>query len=391
MWSNDRGMLTTQTPAGRRGRRPRVFTEYVESLGTTGDPPDQKSFDRVWNALQTALRTELRVRGLWTSPPRYLGVVGSDRWDEETLDELTTDAYVFNFVHRLRSLRAQLEVKPNIEGLVLLNLKNFLYERQRRHDPLGSRLFQTLRSALRGLVEDGALEVSRGASEIRNETVLRFARPPSTPTADDLTGPSPAPSLQELTATWGDDLLPELVTARGGRYDVVTASLGRRIAGLRDRGCQRFTFKELADPLKTAVRERWRALHTYAGEDAGEGGAPQGDEAFGTVRRIARPDEELEDAEAFEKVTDCVERRMDRLDTDERTGEYLSNLWQFLRIHAAGERDLPSRRKLAERLEIPRNRFPELYGTLGELLEACRKLLLEPPRPRTSQRKGGAP
>ena len=104
-------------------------------------------------------------------------MVGSDRWDEETLDELTTDAYVFNFVHRLRSLRAQLLVKPNIEGLVLLNLKNFLYERQRRHDPLGCRLFKTLRSALRALVDDGQLEVSRGAPEIRNDTVLRFPHP----------------------------------------------------------------------------------------------------------------------------------------------------------------------------------------------------------------------
>ena len=370
-------MGTSGTPT-RGDRTSRVFTDYVESLGPAGDPPSREAFDRVWHALKTALRTELRQRSLWTSPPRYLGVVGADRWDEDTLDELATDAYVFNFVDRLRSLRAQLEVKPNVEGLIYLNLKNFLYERQRRHDPLGARLFKTLRSALRDLVGEGALEVRRGAPEIRNGTALRFAEPKPG---------GAAPSLQELTAAWADDLLPELVTARGGHYDRVTTDLRRKIAGLRDRGCPGFTFKELADPLKSAVRERWSTLLARGDPDTPAAGTSGGDEAFTLVRRRMRPDEAVENEEAFEKLTDCVERRMERLDSDGSTDQYLSNLWQFLRIHAAGERDLPSRRKLAEELDIPRNRFPGLYETLGELLETCRKLLLVP----RIRRKGDSP
>ena len=175
------------------------------------------------------------------------------------------------------------------------------------------------------------------------------------------------------------------MTARGGRHDAVTADLRRRIAGLRERGCAGFAVKELADPLKTAVRKRWSALHVHDPAAAPDAAATEGDEIFAGVRRTMRPDQDLADAEAFEKLTDCVERRMGTLDTDGRTGEYLSNLWQFLRIHAAGERDLPSRRKLADELAIPRNRFPELYGTLGELLEGCRRLLLEP----RVRRKGG--
>lgn len=353
-----------------------MFTDYVASLGEAGDPPDRESFDRIWRALKTTVRTELRRRGLWTSPPRYLGVVGAEAWNEEALDELVADAYVFNFVDRLRSMRAQLEVKTNVEGLVSLNVKNFLYERQRRHDPLGCRLFATLRTALLDLVEAGELEVASGDPEIRNDTVLHFPR--GIPSAERLKArPPPAPSFEDLTASWSDDLLPELVTARAGRLETVTAELRERIRTLPDQGCGSFTVKELVNPFKTAVRERWHALHARdagAPEDAAEG-----DELFGDVRRRYRPDEELEDAEAFEKLTDCVERQLRKLDKEELSGEYLNLLWQFLRVHAVGEHDLPSRRKLAEHLGIPRNRFPELYETLGVLLERCRKLLFEPP------------
>lgn len=358
------------------GTRAPVFTEYVGSLGRSGEPPDRESFERTWRALKRALRTELRRRGLWSSLPRYLGVVGADAWTEEALDELVADAYVFNFVHRLRSLRAQLEVKPNVEGLVRLNLKNFLYERQRRHDPLGCRLFGTLRGALRELVATGELEVDGGDPGIRNDTVLRF--PDAPPEAE---GDPPAPAarlLDGLVAPWSDALLPDLVTARGKRHEAVAAALRRRIVDLRGRGVGGFTVKDLADPLKKAVRERWRALHVggEAGGAGGETGEP--DELFAETRRTYRPDDEIEDTEAFEKLTACVEHHLRGLEAGEQRREHLHALWQFLRLHAAGERDLPSRRKLGESLGIPRNRFPELYETLRGLLESCRRLLFQP-------------
>lgn len=378
-------MASGATTLRRHPRRPRVFSDYLLSLDTAGTPPSRESFDRVWTALRTALRTELRSRGLWTSPPRFLGVIGADRWDEEALEELTEDAYVFNFVDRLRSLRAQLEVKPNVDGLVLLNLKNFLYERQRRHDPLGARLFGTLRAALRELVAAGTLAVVHGPPEIRNETVLRLSGTASE-SKRRKTQPRSSPSLEELTADWADDLLPGLITARGGRYDEVIADLEGKICSLRHLGPEELSVRELLDPLRTAVRARWRALRVSRGADVGVARASEADDLFGDVRRRYRPDTEVADAEAFEKLTECVERHVRSLDSDERTIEYLSNLWRFLRIHAAGERDLPSRRKLGEQLGIPRNRFPELYDALGAFLKSCRKLLLEP-RPRG---KGGA-
>ena len=69
-----------------------------------------------------------------------------------------------------------------------------------------------------------------------------------------------------------------------------------------------------------------------------------------------------------------------------KTREYLERLWIFLRVYsaagepslepraegeAAGGGRLPSHRKLADQLEIPRYRLPQLFESLGELVEGC--------------------
>lgn len=357
-----------------RGRRSRIFTAYLRSL-TTGGPQDPSLFDRSWEALKSALIAELRLRGLWTSPPGYLGLVGSEIWDAAALEELTADAYAFNFVDRLRSLRAQLEVKPNIDGLVRLNLKNFLYERQRRCDPLGYRLYQILVASLDELVRTGELRLADGESSIGNDSVLLFSE------ARTIASKEPDHLLESHATRWSDDLLPGLVTSRGELRDDVTGELSKRIAQLRRDGIERFRVKELADPLKKAVRARWSALATAAPDvGGGDRRSHESDEdgGFLELRERYRPFQEIEDLDSFEKLIDCVEIELRRLDTQEAEGEYLNTLWRYLRLYAAGERDLPSRRKLGELLGIPRNRFPDLYGRLGGLIEGCRVRLAGP-------------
>lgn len=378
-------MGSEHSGAARGGNRSRIFTEYVRSLERGNAPPDRESFDRVWNALAIRLRTELRRRGLWTSPPRFLGIVGSETWTEDALEELTAEAYAFNFVDRLRSLRAQLRVKPNVDGLVHLNLKNFLTERQRRYDPLGYRIFEVLRTAFREAVDAGELEVLAGDPRIRNDTLLGPVDPAPAPGVAD--GDRAArPGLETARAEeWADALLPDLVTARGSRRDEVVRELRRRVVDRLARRAEELGVKELVDPLKAAVRRRWEALHATTAELEPERSVATGetggaDRVFGEIRSRYRPDEAVEDAQAYEKLTDCVERLLLEMDRSDPATEYLGTLWRFLRIHAAGEADLPSRRKLGELLGIPRNRFPELYDTLGVLIERCRGRLLEPAR-----------
>jgi len=367
----------------------RVFTDHVRALAT-GELLDSRRFEALWMALRAALRSELKKRGLWESPPFYLGVYGGESWEpagagkghEGALEELLAECYSYIFVARLRSLQAQLKVKPNIDGLVYLNIRHFLHERQREHDPIGFQVFEVLQAAVRAAVKEGELRVLAGDERMRNDTVLGFVEGMEVPGR----GRGEFPSL---VARWNDDLLPDLVTLRGQRQQEVVQRLRERLPDLRREGIVTFRFKDLVDPFKADVRARWAALLDLAfGESA-----PQKGEGAGTVVRLVEPDRGIEERELFRKLVECVLTSLKRLEIDEKTRGYLSVLWQFLRIQASEgieveavsrldralmaemqslDEERPSLRKLAEQLHIPRERLPALYKTLGELLEWCR-------------------
>jgi hypothetical protein len=356
----------TRNDRGEDTARARVFTDYVRSLDREGSPePRRLAMARA--ALRAVLTGELRRRGLWNAPPSYLGVYGSASWDE-ALEELLAECYAFVFVDRLRSLQAQLEVKPNIDGLVFLNVRHFLHERQKEHDPLGAQVFQVLQAAVRAAVAAGELSVLAGDARIRNDTVLGLA-PDAEPAAT-----AGRESLRFLVARWNDDLLPDLVTLRGRRQEEVVERLREYLGGLADAGVLAFRFKDLIDPLKADVRRRWAALLEPA---IGEVGVERGDDEATRMVRLVRPDTGFEERQLFRRLIACVLAAIERLDVSGKTRDYLTTLWQFLRVEAAeggaqeGEGRL-SRRRIAELLGIPRDRLPELYETLGRFLERCR-------------------
>ncbi len=367
-----------------------VFTEFVRSLDAAGEPRDADSFMRLWRSLRGALASEVRRRGLWDSSPSFLGVYGWERWaasqplgeitadaplerPRDALDELLADCYVYVFVIRLRSLRAQLRLKPNIDGLVFRNIRNFLHDTQKKQDPLGFRVFVILRSALAEAVRSGGLYVLRGGPKILNETVFGF----------DLAARSAPVSDVELTAavrSWNDELLPDLITARGQAERVVVARLGTLLRGLHRQGVEVFRFRDLVDSLKADVRARWAALwQEAAGETAIEDGE------LATVVRLIQPDTSFEERERIRKLAGRVEEALGGLRVRRRTRGHLLDLWRFLRAFAlaadesavsgehpspgVGEDRLPSYRKLSKLLGIPRDRFPDLLATVREEVE----------------------
>ncbi|HET9209745.1 MAG TPA: hypothetical protein VFR03_05075 [Thermoanaerobaculia bacterium] len=362
-----------------------VFTDHVRLLAG-GRPLDGGALEPLWTALRSALRNELRRRGLWESPPAYLGIYGWDSWEtsearQGALEELLFECYSYIFVSRLRGLEAQLKLKPNIDGLVFLNVRHFLHERQREHDPLGSQVFEVLRSAVRMAIGEGALHVLSGDEGVRNDTVLSFS-----PEAQSAA--APRERIAALVPSWNDDLLPDLVTLRGQRQEEVARRLRERLPDLRREGIGLFRFKDLVDPLKADVRKRWAAiLDQSQGETA-----PQGGEEEGRSRvRVVSPDRRVEERQLFRWLVDCVLTGLRRLDTSEKTREYLTTLWQLVRLQASegegletpdarlgqllqesGDEERPSMRRVAEQLRIPRERLPGLYETLGSLLERCR-------------------
>lgn len=366
-WSRGRG----KAAAAEAGS----FTDLVRAVAE-GRRLDEKSFGAIWSGLGTVLRAELKRRGLWESPPAYLGVFGCGSWEPAAFEELLAECYAYVFVDRIRSLEAQLKLKPNIEGLVSLSVRHFVHERQKENDPIGSQVFEVLQSAVRRAVEENELAVISGDERIRNDTVLAFPSAVSAVPAQD------REKLASLAAVWNDKLLPDLVTLRGQKQEEVVQRLRQRLGDLRAEGIEAFRFKDLVDPLKADVRARWAALLDRSQ------GEPVPGENPGEVVRLVPPDTRVEERQVFRKLVDCVLTGIRRLDASEKTRGYLLTLWQFLRVQASGgtegtpssfdasllaemDDEPPSQRKLAEQLRIPRERLPGLYDTLRDLLAKC--------------------
>src|SRR5262245_58510847 len=110
-------LLPAQLPAGgwpRPVSMPSVFTAFARSLQGQ-ETPDADLFHDAWQRLQAVLAGEMKKRGLWQSPPCYLGVYGAERWEGEepegdpmarvfaaggqvsALGELVADCYAFIF------------------------------------------------------------------------------------------------------------------------------------------------------------------------------------------------------------------------------------------------------------------------------------------------------
>jgi hypothetical protein len=358
-----------------------VFTAFVSGLQGAATP-DADLFHDAWHGLRAALATELKRRGLWQSSPSYLGVCGWERWDSEAppgsdatrgqvsaLEELVADCYAFIFVDRLQSLKRHLQEKPDIEGLVLLNIRHFLHERQREHDPFGFRIFEMLQAAVEDAVSSGALHVLAGDRKVRNDTLLGFD-----PAAE--LQPTP-PDLPPIVARWNDELMPALITARTRQQTRVVQQLRERLLELPQRGIVAFRFKDLLDPLKRDARERWAV---FLGEEEKKSVAPPPKAA--RVPTPVLPESTVESRQSFEHLTRCVSASIDRMEASQ-TRTQLTTLWHYLRRQHGEEgeeagRDEPepeksgegpaSYRQLGQRLNIPRERLPVLFTLLRQLV-----------------------
>jgi hypothetical protein len=332
---------------------PSVFTAFVRGLHGERTP-DADLFHDAWHGLRAALVGEMKKRGLWQGPPGYLGAYGWESWDSEAsqgaLGELVADCYAFIFVDRLQSLKRHLEDKPDIDGLVRLNIRHFLHERQKAHDPLGFRLFELLQTAVEEAVSSGSLHVLAGDRKVRNDTLLGF-RPLS-----EAPGMQPTPAeLEPIVLRWNDELMPALITARTRQQPVVVRRLRECLLELPRLGVESFRFKDLLDPFKRDARRRWAALHEE-----------------GETESAAESRPGLEHFEHFEQIRHCVSTSIDRLEADPRTRTQLRTLWQYLwREHGEESREVgppPSYRQLGQRLNIPRERLPALFTLLRQIV-----------------------
>lgn len=349
------------------------MTHLVRSMGESAPDPSQEEFDAAWQALRSFLVTEMKRRGLWRSPPTFLGIVGHPYWVDhgvvaDALDELTAQCFEFVFVRRHASLRQQARQKPDIDGLVRLGIRHFLLEAQRRNDPLGFRIFEVLRRVVEHGERSGGLFVHRAGRRISNGTWIA-ARPDLVPGGSSSFDPEP------LATAWIASHLDGLITSSHAALSALVDALASELAGTLTaagtKGVLRFGV--LATVVKNLGRQAWaeRSLETGSIYPA------EGDSGT-TV-----PSEDFEQLRRFRRIVACVDHALGKIDERPKTVRYLRRLWRFLRNlsleseeHPALDRleagELPSHRHLAKLLDIPRERVPGLLDTLGGLLRSCR-------------------
>ncbi len=276
---------------------------------------------------------------------------------EAPLDELVHEAYIWIFGKRLRALTNQLRVRSSIDGLVIVYLRQFLTARQRDHDPLGYRLYEVLSSAVRAAIAAGRLYVVAGSDRVRNATILASSKEADGEVAL-------AVDLRPIVSRWNNDLLPEIVTSERMERRRVTDRLQRKVLELEQEGVKVFRFKDLLATMKEDTRARWASLFEYE-EDAAY------DVDSMELVRLIRPDSRADDMDHFKKLVGCVSGLLDGVQPH-KTQRYLQDLWGFLRRFAlSGKEALPSNRLLSKELNIPRERLPGLYETLGHLVRKC--------------------
>ncbi len=363
-----------------------AFTRYFRAVRDGVEVADA-AFVAMWSKLCQALSSELGRTSMRTSPPAFAGVVGYATWDwhvaEETsgpLDALASGAYEFIFDRRWGHLVQKLETGcENIDGFVVLYLRDFLRRRRKRNDPVGYRVYTSVRRALRQNVEAGRLTVLSGQESITNDTLL------GTRVGARAEKQASAETLGLFTAKWTAELLPGLVTARRGARRPVIAKLREQLCELGAEGVETFRVRDLMGRFRREVRVAWAGLLE---EDT----APWAiDEAtrLGKIVALFLPGKERDEAEEFEALIVCVSDLVDRLDLTRPTREHLETLWGYLQSQSRGELDspdfvddreapaqpMPSRRGLAKVLDIPRNKIGSLFATLAEQVEKCRSLI----------------
>lgn len=372
-----------------------VFTRFVQALDRPGRSIDPASFDTAWRGLRLGLRRELRRRGLWWQPPEYLGIYGQPSWwakgDPNALDDLAADCYSFIFVDRIHGLCAHLRAKPNIEGIVHRNIRHFVSDLQRRHDPLGARLFVLLHRVLEEAIAKGRLEILDGSSDLRPDCTLTLPGVEAEPV--------PKEAFDEIVEIWCDHLLPELITTRGKGQAKLEAELHEHLSRLPETGIDAFVFHDLLTCLRLATRRRWAAIFAHSGitdvtlrAEQEDGEKEDGKKEFPSIP----PDNSFEARQSFRWLIDCMRRRLAEAGRDPRTQREMLSIWELL-IHWATDSDEesrgpmssrgakaandaawpdenkpPSRRRIGQLLDIPRDRLPRLYDDLAALTQGCR-------------------
>lgn len=330
----------------------------------------QRIPEAFWAALRDALDRNLRRRGLISRPPAYVGVDDFASWgDAGALDALAAEFYRAHVLPRLR-LDWPARSEAQLAGLVDLMARQFLGERQRRHDRIGYFVHENVVKALRIAVERGALELRRRAAgdEPRGEPAdapaagrdhrTEVFEPPGVPGAERI----PPERWQDRFAA--QDSWVHVVPLLGSASAETQAALAGAIAAA---AAHPPPAAMTARDVVVAIRDQVRAALSGPGIDPEIAVAwDHGDDGVAELVRVVAPDAHL-DARGFARLADRLRARVAQLPCQERVRAGLIRVID--QIADAGD-EPPSPAELRRRLGVPRS-------TLHELLQRLKPLVVE--------------
>jgi hypothetical protein len=331
-----------------------VLTEHVRNFDAASDPEGQ-----VLPALERLLRHRMRQKNLLSAPPEYLGYPGVPSWAApNAFEDIVVDCYIFAIAQRVAALRNQLKIKPNVDGLISRNVKNFLLERQRRHDPIGYAVFGNVKgAALEAATAKVIVLENLDRGKLYNETVLRFdgGRPGASPAPPDL--------IQDAVkgATGWEEVIRHLTeTTEEGREWVLGFLRQLRGVGIAAVRCG-----DLVAAVAGRVRAEWAARHADPAAELGR----EGEDEYEATVRLVWPDEGLEARDRWERLKGVIPDRIARLDRQERVRERLAGVFAALvRAVEEGEPAPPTQAELAERTGVARATLSDDFRLLREIM-----------------------
>ena len=140
-----------------------IFTDHVRN-------PKPDDFNQVVESLAKILKKRMRKKGVFSLPPAYLDYPEHSSWnDPEAVKDVVYDLYGYCFVQKRKSLLLALDKLPDIEGVVVCNIDNFIFMRQSKRDPFGYKSYKNCRAALLALENLGIVvsEKAKGGKTIR--------------------------------------------------------------------------------------------------------------------------------------------------------------------------------------------------------------------------------
>ncbi len=236
----------------------RIFTPRFERLQSCMQPV--AVFEALATEIAKALRKQMYKKNIWHGKPEWLGEEYKDytNWNNaEAFEILCLACYMNVICKRFNSLQQKLSDTDNIDGYIHRNIGFFLYEAQRKADPVGHKVAMKVRQAVHCCATERGIITLDEKNKIHNKTLLIFRQ------SNSVSKPEPsvlADTIKQIlhhNHSWTTEIIYKLAClgrisqkAQVQICDIV-ADIAQQLTTAGINNCQ---FKSLVDVMKQEVR-----------------------------------------------------------------------------------------------------------------------------------------